>query len=190
MSLKDKYQNGKIPNSALKKLDTGQYLEKNAANAFMKMKAEAKKQGVNIKLTGDYSAYRKCGDKGDFSPRRCDTGFTQWCAWEKYKAGVGNLAANPTRSKGCSSNHGWGIAVDISGSKAQNWIKENGEKYGWWWGEAPSENWHFTYDVNKDTTKDKDSKQRKTTIIPYILLGLGVVTLSYGFFLATRPSVK
>ena len=52
MSLKDKYQNGKIPNSALKKLDTGQYLEKNAANAFMKMKAEAKKQGVNIKLTG------------------------------------------------------------------------------------------------------------------------------------------
>ena len=26
-----------------------------------------------------------------------------------------------------------------------NWIRKNGEKYGWYWGEATSENWHFTF---------------------------------------------
>ena len=33
------------------------------------------------------------------------------------------------------SNHGWGNAIDVSGYEAQQWIKKNGENYGWYWGE-------------------------------------------------------
>jgi hypothetical protein len=50
-----------------------------------------------------------------------------------------------------TSNHGKGHAVDVDGcsgcgySDAQNWVRKNGEVYGWWWGEVPSENWHFTF---------------------------------------------
>jgi hypothetical protein len=44
-----------------------------------------------------------------------------------------------------TSNHGWGRAVDISGANTQKWIKDNGYKYGWCWGEVTSEPWHFTF---------------------------------------------
>jgi hypothetical protein len=30
---------------------------------------------------------------------------------------------------------------------AQTWIKANGKQYGWCWGEAQLEPWHFTYDL-------------------------------------------
>lgn len=50
----------------------------------------------------------------------------------------------PVASPG-SSNHGWGRAIDIFPKKVQDWIRENGSKYGWCWGEAPSESWHFTF---------------------------------------------
>lgn len=44
-----------------------------------------------------------------------------------------------------TSNHGWGRAIDLSPKKAQRWIKDNGSKYGWCWGEVKSEPWHFTF---------------------------------------------
>lgn len=44
-----------------------------------------------------------------------------------------------------TSNHGWGRALDLSKKKAQDWIRENGSKYGWCWGEVKSEPWHFTF---------------------------------------------
>ena len=44
-----------------------------------------------------------------------------------------------------SSNHGWGRAIDIWPESVQNWIKTNGTKFGWCWGEVKSEPWHFTF---------------------------------------------
>jgi hypothetical protein len=184
-------ENGKLDNSVLEKIDTGLKLYKPAAIAFMRMKNDAKKEGVNIDLVGEYSAYRPCGEKGDYTTKKCSTGFTQWCAWEKYKAGIGNLASNPTDTNGCSSNHGFGLAVDIKSSNAKKWVKTNGVKYGWWWGEAPTEDWHFTYDLKRDTFLDKKdipnskedgktpTKNSFTTYIPYILVGLSIPVLAY-----------
>ncbi len=137
-------ENGNLTDDVLEKIDTGQKLYKPAAISYMRMKNDAKKSGVNILLSGQDSGYRRCGQKGDYLQRGCDTGFTQWCAWEKYKSGVGNPAANPTSERGCTSNHGFGMAIDVKGSDAKKWIRNNGVKYGWWWGEAPTEDWHFT----------------------------------------------
>ncbi len=47
-----------------------------------------------------------------------------------------------------SSNHGLGYAVDVDykgPTDAQNWVRKNGEVYGWYWGEVESEDWHFTF---------------------------------------------
>jgi len=181
MDVKALFENGRIPPRGLKATDTGKLLQKDASEAFMRMKTDAKKDGVELKLN---SAYRECGQKGDYTERRCRDGFTQWCAWEKYKAGRGNLASNPTTSKGCKSNHGWGVAIDVSGSKAQRWIKENGEKYGWWWSGgtfSQIENWHFDYDPARDTFK----KGGKNAIL-LVLLALGVITIGVGIYLAKK----
>jgi hypothetical protein len=60
---------------------------------------------------------------------------------KSIKKGTSNTAA----AKPGTSNHGWGRALDLSGPTAQKWIKENGPKYGWCWGEAKGEPWHFTF---------------------------------------------
>lgn len=46
-----------------------------------------------------------------------------------------------------TSNHGLGIAVDISPRAVQKWISTNGSSYGWSWaeGKACGEKWHMTY---------------------------------------------
>lgn len=188
-------ENGKLPKDVLKSIDTGHKLFKPASISFMRMKEDAKKDGITINLSGEYSAYRPCGKKGDYTQRKCNTGFTQWCAWEKYKAGTGNLASNPTDSNGCSSNHGFGIAVDISGSKAQNWVKKNGTKYGWWWGEAPTENWHFTYDIKRDKfLNKKDTPNQKgsnwKSVLIYSGIAIAVIGFGYALYKFTRPKIK
>ena len=59
----------------------------------------------------------------------------------KIKKGTSSV---PVAGPG-TSNHGWGRAIDISPKKVQDWIRENGTKYGWCWGEVRSEPWHFTF---------------------------------------------
>ena len=154
------------------------------------MKKDASNEGVDIILPYKTSGYRPCGEKGDYYERGCSDGFSQWCAWEKYKAGVGNLASNPTRSKGCSSNHGWGIAIDIKGSDAKSWVRNNGEKYGWWWGEAPSEDWHFTYDYKRDIFLEenrKANKKSKGNWLLYTFIGISVIGFGVAFYFLTSP---
>lgn len=191
--LKDKYNNGEIPQSSLVKLDTGQSLEKSAAQSFVRMKSDAAKQNIDIQLVGKFSGYRPCGQKGDYNQGLSNGQFTQWYAWEKYKAGKGNLAANPTTSKGCKSNHGWGRAIDVKGSKAKKWIKDNGVPYGWVWytkdggeGEKAKEDWHFTYVNDKDTFEKKGVSSKKKGGLAYVFLGVAFVGLAYGFYFATR----
>ena len=188
-------ENGKLDDLVLRKIDTGQKLYTPASLSYMRMKNDAKKDGVTIDLSGAYSGYRPCGEKS----RGCSDGFTQWCAWEKYKNGTGNLASDPTDSNGCSSNHGFGIAVDIKGADAKRWIRTNGVKYGWWWGEAPTEDWHFTYDIKRDTFLEKKdtpinnkvtkSKNAFFTYIPYFLIGVIVPVGAY-FLVKTINKIK
>ena len=158
----------------------------------MRMKSQAKKDGINIDLSGKSSAYRLCGQKGDYNKGLSNGQFTQWYAWELYKSGKGNLAANPSNSSGCSSNHGWGIAIDVKGTQAQNWIKKNGAKYGWWWSGgtfSKIENWHFDYNFKKDTYY-KETKQKTKNAVIYSLIGIVVVSFGFSMWYFTRPNKK
>lgn len=46
-----------------------------------------------------------------------------------------------------TSNHGWGIAVDVATRRAAAWILTHGSKFGWSWdeGQRVGEWWHFRY---------------------------------------------
>lgn len=178
--------NGELPNNMLKSIGGDDRLYLPASDSFLRMKKDALADGITIQVN---SSYRYCGKKGDFKERKCSGGFTQWCAWEKFKAGVGNLASDPTTSKGCKSNHGFGVAIDIAPKSAQDWVKKNGVKYGWvWTGKnfSQREDWHFDYFQEKDTLHKKSNKARVYSIIGYSTIFLTVVGLAYGFYYFTR----
>ncbi len=118
------YSNGRIPNSAMVQAEPGMYLQADAAASWNRMDA-ACPYALSIN-----EAYR------DYS--------TQQYYWGLYQSGNGNVAAYPG-----TSNHGWGLAVDIneSGGPAFDWMISNGAAYGWSWatGRASGERWHWEY---------------------------------------------
>lgn len=101
-------------------------LHVDCVNAWIQMREAAKKEGLNII---PYSCYR------DYD--------YQLYLWNKY-------GKNPKRvGRPGHSNHGWGRAMDIgygaSASKQKKWVTNNGHKWGWFWGDAKGEDWHFVY---------------------------------------------
>ena len=175
-------QNGNLPSEKVVSTDdgSGSYLGSDAADKYKKMVEDAKKEKVVVRLTGKDSGYRVCGSPGDWlGGDRCKNGiFSQWCAHEKDLAGVGNDAAVPIYDKTkkwwkCISNHGWGRAIDVS--QGISWVRKNGEKYGFCWGEKENENWHFTYcgpGENRSSmcdTKCNDPNNKKVPQTPQTL---------------------
>lgn len=152
-----------------------EYLSKEAATSFKSMFEKAKSEGVIINIT---DAYRPCGEPGDYEKyKNKEIRFTQWAAWEQY-GGNASKAAKPNpstesewiRNGGgyCTSNHGWGNAIDIAGKtngKENLWVQKNGEDYGWCLVEAKhTEGWHFTYcgsDAKNKSDYCKRCKQQK-----------------------------
>ena len=88
----------------------------------------ARKEGVYIRPVGPMSSYR--------------TFSQQEYLYRLYKAGKGNLAAYPG-----TSNHGWGLAVDVQTQQMAQLINKHGARFGWQkrWSDAQSEWWHFKY---------------------------------------------
>lgn len=101
--------NGRLSASALSPIGGGYYLAKPAARAFLAMSAEARRRfGTPITVVAAYRDYAR-----------------QVYFWDLYLSGRGNLAAHPG-----TSNHGWGLAVDLA-SPHMRWIVDQiGAKYG------------------------------------------------------------
>lgn len=128
------YSNGHLPRSALAPITRAAngeqaYLEKRAAASFMAMNAESEqKYGVTLRVTSARVAYRDIDD--------------QWYFWNLMKSGRGALAAYPG-----TSNHGWGLAIDLYTLEMRQIVNAIGHKYGWAkeWSDAPTEWWHIKY---------------------------------------------
>lgn len=158
--------NGNIPDSNLIAIDTPSggkgtaKLNSKAAKDFNDMVKAAKSENVEILVS---QGYRPLGSK----EKGCGEGFTQWCAWIKYKSGKGNLAARPG-----TSNHGKGSAIDVKnckkGTPLHNWLVKNASKFNF--RPLASEDWHWDHSSSKDmgsttvdlstpvTTTNNDSK--------------------------------
>lgn len=128
--------NGRLPASALAPIAGGQ-LERTAAAAWNAMNVEARRNGLELRPTGSRSSYRNYADQEHF--------------WNLYQSGKGNLAARPG-----TSNHGWGLAVDVATQGMRSMIDRIGRKYGWAkaWSDAPSEWWHLKYRAGVWSGKD------------------------------------
>ena len=119
-----KYENGKLPSSALEDVGRGHKLRKGeVAQSFKSMVGAAKKDGVDLvsDITGSYRDYDGQVYMFNTKPR--------------------GMAAKPGTSK-----HGWGLALDIGAAKSQNWINNKGSAYGWGlpdWAKGGFEPWHF-----------------------------------------------
>lgn len=119
--------NGRLPASTLAPIAGGQ-LERTAAAAWNAMNAEARAAGVELRPTGSKSSYRTYAQQVEL--------------YDLYRSGRGNLAAVPG-----TSNHGWGLAVDLATTQMRSTLDRIGRKYGWAkeWSDAPSEWWHIKY---------------------------------------------
>lgn len=119
-------RNGALPQSALRPIGGGYFLAPGAAAAFLAMSAEARlKYGTNIYVHAAYRSYA-----------------VQVYFWRLYQSGRGNLAAFPG-----TSNHGWGLAIDLASRRMREIVDQIGAKYGWSkrWSDAPSEWWHIRW---------------------------------------------
>lgn len=120
------YGNGKIPASALAEVgDTGHRLWAPAAEALVRLRADAARDGVTIGITDSYRSYESQVD----------------VAARKGLYSQGGLAAVPG-----TSDHGWGMAVDLDlDSAAQSWMRQNAGRYGFV-EDTPREPWHWAYE--------------------------------------------
>ena len=125
-------ENGRLPDGELAAIPGGR-LRKDAAEAWLAMRAYiGKTKGVWICPTSVRTAYRPYADQEYF--------------WNLYRSGRGALAARPG-----TSNHGWGIAVDLPTPAMQAAVRACGQDFGWGIrggrlsSDAPSEAWHCTF---------------------------------------------
>lgn len=124
--------NGRLSASDLDDIPGGR-LRKDAAASWLAMRQFiGKTDGVWIAPTSTRTAYRPYADQEYF--------------WRLYQSGRGALAARPG-----TSNHGWGIAVDLPTPAMQAAVRQHGHNFGWgirggqMSSDAPSESWHTTF---------------------------------------------
>ncbi len=120
--------NGQLSSSELAAISQGR-LRRDAARAWNAMNEESKRRyGVTLVPAGPVSSYRTYAQQQYF--------------WDLYRSGRGNLAAQPG-----TSNHGWGLAVDLQTQKMRWIVDQIGAEYGWAkrWSDAPSEWWHLKW---------------------------------------------
>lgn len=114
--------NGRLSKDELSPIPGGE-LRNDAANAW---NAPSGAADAGCVPTGSMSSYRTYDE--------------QVYLYRLYQEGKGNLAAVPG-----TSNHGWGVAVDLAATWMRAWIDEHGAHFGWRKTEAFSEWWHVNF---------------------------------------------
>ena len=121
-------ENGRLDTRDLLQIGTNHFLREDAGRAYLKMVQAAADDGVTWTITDSYRTYetqvRLAQEKGLYSE--------------------GGLAARPG-----TSNHGWGLAVDLgggankTGTTENNWLVNNANRFGFF--TIPREPWHWEY---------------------------------------------
>jgi len=132
----------------LRPITGGGQLHHCAARAWEAMKHAAMAEaGINLKPTSSGDTFRsiqqqKAGFLQRFQLEVIEGAQTRTYDGKKWylKKGMAPMATPGT------SNHGWGLAVDIWSANGQrlDWMMQNIAKFGWSW-EVQSEPWHIRY---------------------------------------------
>jgi hypothetical protein len=125
------HANGRLPASALAPIPGNGRLRRDAARAYTAMHLRAKRDRIDLSLWESTMrrTYRPIGAQV--------LARNYWCSLGK----CGNAAPPGT------SNHGWGLSVDLASFTQRAWIDRRGAFYGWAkaWSDAPHEWWHLKY---------------------------------------------
>lgn len=118
-------KNGQLPEVALESIGQGEHrLERSAAVAFRRMETAAALDGVTLTVS---DSYRSLAEQ-------------QQTAASVGLYREGGLAAVPG-----TSNHGWGLSIDIDlEPRAQRWLRANADRFGFA-EDVAREPWHYTY---------------------------------------------
>lgn len=139
-------ENGNIPLKKLTPIGNGLYLRRDAAAAFKAMRRAAKKDGITIVPN---EAYR--------------TRETQAQYWEESHHGTDYPVAAPG-----TSNHGWGMAVDMSAGPARDWMMQHAAKFGFHndvANDAPHFDFKPTPDMEFKIPKTKSQRPRTKPLV-------------------------
>lgn len=136
------YRNGQVPASSFVRIGQGSHaLYKDAAEKFIEMVNAALQDDVQLTVTDTYRPLYG----NEWSQVGCvqSKGYYSGEAKQGYDARQGSYGwcARPG-----TSNHGWGLAVDLNVKKASNitpWLNANAAKYGFT--SIPNEPWHWEY---------------------------------------------
>lgn len=136
--------NGKLPDSALVAVPGGRLVAP-AARAYLAMLDAAEQDGIELKPTSSADTFRPYSVQERIFKERYRKGAASkdqrtWNG-EKWGRVTGAAAAVPG-----TSNHGWGLAVDIANAsgKRLEWLLKNAYRFGFSW-ELQSEPWHLRY---------------------------------------------
>jgi len=153
-------QNGKIPNRLLAKIKAtlgpnsseSKILYAEAADSFNRMYDAALKDGIKIYVTSGYrdynhqaSLYSKRTRRGGVAkPGGSNHGWGK--AIDIWPAGFANQEAyiNGLAKNDFSALNKLGFTKSQYES-AKKWVNMNGDRFGWYWGDAWNEDWHFVY---------------------------------------------
>ena len=133
-----------------------------AATQFVRMMSSMNSAGISTSHVLSFRSYQK------------QYGMFDWDLYECFGIRQTKKEGNKQALPG-HSNHGKGMAVDVSGTNAQDWIRSNGEAYGWSWdeGKASGERWHFRFTGNIST--DAQTEIEKGDIEKAIDTGLDAI---------------
>jgi LAS superfamily LD-carboxypeptidase LdcB len=133
----------------------GDVLHHVAARAYQAMYAKARGHDIDLVITDGYRPYvtqeRLFRERylDHYNPLKTTTKRKSWLGrWWYKRLGVATAATPGT------SNHGWGLAVDVHSSGLGSiskpgpklrWLDEYAEDYGFSWELIPEEPWHLRY---------------------------------------------
>lgn len=141
--------NGKLPSSILQPCGIRSFVMADpAARAMRAMVAAAARDGVTISATGTYRTYER--QLSMFQER-----YVTWNTGQSSKTWNGKRywlrPGNAMSATPGTSNHGWGVAADLSESPTKSltetslrWLAANGPSFGYW-NTVSSEAWHWSY---------------------------------------------
>lgn len=179
-------KNGKLTEPLLKTISGGGSLHHFAACAWEAMSAAAKQAGLDMKIS---SAYRNQKAQEKIFMSRYSTNPPENSAlidadWPVHAVWQGQHwwllpGKAPARVPG-TSNHGWGLSVDIArlkkGTAVCDWLLENAGEFGFCW-ELQEDPWHLNYFPGIDLKKFRkieDKNAEPTSPLPSVV---GAVTL-------------
>lgn len=144
------FSNGKIPKSHLFPCGLRSFvMVEPAARAMRAMTAAARRDGIVLSATGTWRTYDQqvwmFNDR--YVARNTGHASKMWNG-KRYWKKQARLAA--AASPG-TSNHGWGVAADLSDSpsvplsdKNKRWLAAHGPSFGYW-NTVKGEAWHWSY---------------------------------------------